>query len=942
MSIRQSEYIATVQRLTKLLGELDSNKSRPLADVANTYRKATEAICKAIVLGATREPGEQLVKLVSDAKQVVEFREGPGEAKIFRLHADFLRDVGNLFSHDGPASSVQVTRERLDEHLVALIRIGFFGESDLDPPELPDSFRHLLSERTLKKHEFEEIRSEVVVRLCFPRQEVVPLLSRKESASRLFYDYVTVDLGGGLSRGFLFLRSRSAIERCLVDLLNELGNRPPDSLSIVTPRVYRNTGDAVDRKKSIGDIIESLRNPWLLKRQPDVVYFDEFVWKNCLPDAVRKIQTMQSEVPSFIPQTLEPQLQISVGDRNISSIDSINYTRLVLDEAHKCNPVQVVTGPAGIGKTTFCDHVHSFVNSNRQKKVIFISATDFRDIATHDPVTSVSDLYKLAVTNSSIGDEASVEIQNFEINLSCGNFVLIIDGFDELESHLGGSLIFDRFMESLQELEDCFHRVFVILTVRDYAIERFERLNYVSVLRLRGFTKNDTDRYFSNRLGSQDISTAQRLLAEFRTTKADKGEAITIPLYASLICDYLSEDPATEKISEYSGSSYFEFGGPLDVLVKKIVDREIVKQSLGAIKSDDFFEIMIDIIRSPQMSITTELLSDYVLLCGRLDGGLSSNKLHSNPFLQYTDGAVKFKYDSLANFFKSRLLYRRIRDGVFSVGPPLEFMADLYRGQGPLFEELLKVLPPKIYSRLPSARRWFGDLRRLAEGDAASGVNFRRAISGFIHWTTFDDQTKSDRRETLTYLFSGNIWEKFTIFERFSPLDLEGVIIYDGYLENYSNIVNCEFGSAKKVFHRSWIDFKESAIPEKMDKEIFAADCSFGPLLQSSFEAKDVADETELDVIRDNLMKVLKVGFRGNAFVWKSAGLYKNAVVHGKHSLNDYIDLLLDNKVLIEEPSRSDHGTGYRVSNSWYLDAKKLIEDRNLTSKMKKIVNVLR
>lgn len=461
-----NDYQDIISRLGQHLFDIDADIQKPLTAVANKYRLTAEAVCKAIIVGHGMLPTGLLDKQIADALKHVEKDESSRDAGMFKTEIKYLQNVGNMYSHDGSTSKMSESEDQTAAFnaLVKVLRIVFFGESDLDAPPLPKSMEERIPTRTLGRVKFENPRAEEVVRLCFPKHRVETKIKRTDHANRLVYDYVVADLGGGLSKGMMFIRSRTAIEKTLNDFNASIGQNFPDSLEIITPRAYRPDGGEIDRKKSI---VESINNTSFdsKSRKVHVKYFDDFVWESCLPQKFREDNSPITKTSYFIKQSLDP-----IGDVNAPLSTPLNaeeYVAKILKKPHDHNPVHVVIGPAGIGKTTFCDDIAAYINEQNRKRVILFSATDFREISNSTAIDSVSSLYRLAVENGLMDDTYSLESHNFEINLACGNFILLIDGFDELESHLGASLNFDKFMRSLSELEDCFRKVLVILTVRD-------------------------------------------------------------------------------------------------------------------------------------------------------------------------------------------------------------------------------------------------------------------------------------------------------------------------------------------------------------------------------------------------------------------------------------------------------------------------------------------
>lgn len=930
------DYADIISRLGRHLADIDEKKGLPLADTANKYRLTAETICKAIIVGHGAEPQGLLDKLIADALKWVEVDESNRDAGIFKAEIRYLQSVGNLYSHDGAESTLSKNEDQTKafDSLVKVIRIVFYGQGDLDAPSLPNSIEERIPARMLGRAKFENPRADEVVRLCFPKHRIETKIKRSDHANRLVYDYVVVDLGADLFKGMIFIRSRTAIEKTLTDFLSSIGTDFPDALEIITPRAYRPDGGEIDRRKSILDIIKVLSLD-STGRKIRVKYFDDFVWESCLPEEFRAGSSPIKKTSHFIAQTLE-----SIEDPGKPPIVHSNaseYIANILRRAHDYNPVQIVIGPAGIGKTTFCDDIANYINAQERKRVILLSSTDFRETSNSVPIDSVSDLYRIAMENGLMDDKSSIESHNFEINLACGNFVLLIDGFDELESHLGTSLNFDKFMRSLSELEECFRKVLVILTVRDYDIERFKHFKQTSICRLRGFSSEDTERYFKARLpNAQNIAEAKTLLRAFNEA-GDSERVTTIPLYASLICDHLIEYQSTHlapSVNTSGSAQFFASGQPLDALVKKIVDREIAKQSLGKIGPDDFFDILIEIIRAPQHTITKGALLDYVSACSSDPQAVSSTNFLRNPFLILERETVSFKYDSLTYFFKSRLLARKIKDGIFSEKPSIEFMAEFYHGEGPLYDEFRTILPVTVHAAAPSTLKWFQSLSQYGQREPDSKLPWRKAMSAFMYWAISGDTDKTERSESLSRYFNGNVWQSCSIYGHFYPISLRGITVNDGYIENYDSLQNCDYAPGEEVFHSTTVNFDDRSLPEKLDRSMFAADCTFSQNLTTAFYAKEMADESGQDVIRDNIYKILKVGFRANHFSWKSRDVYKSVTVIGKFSLDAYLTVLTSQGVLTLENSRAGSEPGYKVSDEWHSDARKLVEEKNTTNRM--------
>lgn len=936
-------YQELITRLGQKISDIDANIAKPLAEAANNYRIVAENICKAIITGHGAQPQGPLEKLIADASKFIEANEAGREYGLFKAEIKYLQSVGNAYSHDGAdgALSSAENQTRAFDALTKVLRITFFGQSELNAPLLPKSMEKCIPRRTLGRTKFENPRSTEVARLCFPKRRVEQKIQRSDHDNRLVYDYILADLGSGLTKGMLFLRSRTAIERALTDFATTVSlEKLPDALEIITPRAYRPDGGEIDRRKSINDIVKGISLETIVKKV-QVKYFDDFVWESCLPEAFKGDITPIKKPSHFIAQSLE-----SIGEAGQTAAvhsSASAYIDKLLNSTHESSPVHIVIGPAGIGKTTFCDDIATHINTKERKRVILLSATDFREISPQTTIESASDLYQLAKANGLLDEESAIESHNFEINLACGNFVLLIDGFDELESHLGPSLNFEKFMHSLADLEECFRKVLVILTVRDYDIERFKEFEQTSICRLRGFSNNDTEKYLKSRLTQDALSEARRLLASFNQG-TQQDNTTTVPLYASLICDLLIEaktTPQTQPPRTYEGSKFFFSGQPLDRLVGKIVDREIAKQSLGDIDPDDFVEILIEIIRAPQHRVTKAQLLEVIAACDGDGQSVNQSNFLRNPFLVWEKETISFRYDSLAYFFKARFLAQRVKESKFSASPSIDFMAEFCHGDGPLYDELRSVLPPTKHTEDPATISWFKSLCLYADSDPSTRLPWRRAMSAFLYWALSEAHDKMERSALLSKYFNGNEWRHFSAYSKFFSLSLIGKKIEGGHIENFTNLQSCDYSPGEAAFFSTHVVFDDRSLPAKIEQSLFSEDCTFSANIAASFQARKMADESGREVVRGNIYKILKVGFRSNRFVWKSGDIYKKVTVVGKFSLDVYLTALTRRNVLLNQPSRAGAAPGYVVADDWQEDTRKLIEENNITKRMDAIVSDL-
>ncbi|NHN90849.1 NACHT domain-containing protein [Acetobacter sicerae] len=939
----KNDYDNHLYYLEKKLEEIEERKTIPLSGAGNNYRQAAELICKLILIGNEKDFSGNLESLISKAKKEID-AIGTRDSGLFSSSLSYIQKVGNEYSHGnvGGEVSESLSQEEIYSFLCRSLHIAFFGQTTLVAPKLPHQMTLAFPPRALQRGRFENLRAEDVVKIKFPKQKVFTKEKEVDSFSKIYYDYIVTEIEG-VELGYLFLRTNSSLEKSIDSFNVKIKESMPYKLTIITPRVYNSLGKEIDRKKSINSIyINSISKQKISYdfRKVNIEYFDDFLWENCLPTEMRTLPSSSQHREYIIPQKIS---KLENDDSSHKDEATRTYIRRLLDNSESCAPLQIIVGPAGIGKTTFCDDVARYIDEHKHKRGLLLSATDFRDIEDLPLIESVSDLYTLAVKRGFF-DTYEMENLNFEINLGCGNLVLLIDGFDEIESHLGALLNFSKFIDSLIQLDENFRKVLVILTVRDYEIQRFRYFHQIDIYRLKGFSNDDAHKYFKEKIPDNAIPQAKKLLETFQEgNNFNSLNNNIIPLYVSLICDFLLENTnATGKFPDHTDSihSYF-LKTSLDILIINIIDREVAKQSLGEIGRDEFFAILIAIIAEPLSQTTRAKLVDVMGACVSNPNLALVDNFGKVPFVRTEGELVSFRYDSLTFFFKSRLLARQIRNGTFQSHPDVEFFSEGYQGDGPLFDELRKILDPEDFSMSQNTFQWFQGLRlsyRNSKGSPKEDSHIK-AISAFLYWAGKTCPDKNDRTKVNNFLFNGDDWENFCIIGQYYPLNLRSKKVFDSYIENYTNIVSCEHLVGEIIFYYTNVKFDDRSIPDRLDKTIFDDTCTFSDNVSYAFSAKDQSDANNYNAVRDNLYKIIKVGFRANHFNWKSQNIYRKVTIIGRISLEDYIGILISHGVLLEEESHSKTEKGYVIADKWKGDARKLIEEKRVTGKMGKIIS---
>jgi NACHT domain len=942
-------------------------------DVLCNSRKSGEAFCKAILLKhygdedgikiirgemkrdrniiPARNPRElnfeTLINYISDDQDYIVISNKTVRNKI-RSNLHVIQSYCNPANHDPNSEEVRIDPRTINHVRFTLTElIIWFYEQHLRE-SLPALLTQYVADARSnyvkgddKRASYEDVRGLDIVKLCYPKQKITLHEKHSDNSKKIGYEFIAVEVAKNNIVGHLFVKEKITIDNTLQHFLGNL-NITLSSLRICSPRVIiPETGREVDRRRSISDKFINLSTK-KLSEETEYFFIDDFVWNNCLSQNAEEFSLHIDQEEYFIDQELY-QVQQNNNQSDLPQL-SLDFVRELLEFGEQKNPISIIVGEGGVGKTTFCEQAVGLINVCEKKKALLISSTDLRDIPPDAEVKSVTDLYKLFSSKIRISEVSdSLEPSNLEINISCGNIILIIDGLDEIESMLGANFKLDEFLSSAIALNETYRRCCIVITSRDYYLDRYVQKDSINTFTLCGFSHELVDKYLEKRLISpQKIRKAKKYISEFEIAEKDHH----IPLYISLISDLLErEEIDQEEDFEISESKYY-YDFPLDNLVYQLLRREIVKQSLD-ITCDDYFELLAEVSVIHKGSIDRKDLNDYIecLFPLEITGHDDIDKykqIYVSPVLVGDENSASFKikYNFMEIWIQSRLFLYNYKNGNCT-NSMLNLLSELYDGSALLLEELVKV---KMAIPLDYVEQGKSILKKLMEiyesaQDRRQVIFARKAISGLLYFCLAgNNNNKSSNTDIIIRMFGANKVYKICIFGKFFPLDFTHITIYEGWFEQYDSFDKCNFPKTNVVFYDSTFKSVNPKINMISNTNIFD-NCKLNDELKRAVDIGNLSIGNISKRVRDDITRLLKVGYDRGCFSWKSEGVYLTGAALQYTPPIKYLNFLTLKNVLTRIPNKDgSKGDGYVVSEHFKDCAKQLITNTKVKSQMNTII----
>ena len=397
------------------------------------------------------------------------------------------------------------------------------------------------------------------------------------------------------------------------------------------------------RKQNINDKFKPL----------NIFYIDEFIRDYCTPKNIAsKTDDKFLDIPNFIVPSFETNnLVFETTDFFVDWL------------SHENEPLMVLKGEGGIGKTTFAQFIaDKFIKINPQSAVLFIDSGEiktelikrkrsYENISVYNFYEALHDL-----TGSS-QDKLSEDL--FRINLDAGNFLLIIDGLDEIISKVPEFNV-DEFLNSIIAYTSEIGNGKIILTCRSYFWEASKfSSNQIKTVELLPFNQDQTKKFFQKSFKNDERKVAKSLKIAEEFKFQESGEYFFHPYVLDVVRSIVESDQEIIKADTTFESEILEKEVKNDYIIYRICYRERLRvEQIGIDDQVKFFSYW-SIKRRGVISLEN-FSKELAEALNRHVDSTSIEAFKSHPFIQLRNKTINFKYDFFADYFKSIYVSRHL------------------------------------------------------------------------------------------------------------------------------------------------------------------------------------------------------------------------------------------------------------------------------------------
>ncbi len=327
------------------------------------------------------------------------------------------------------------------------------------------------------------------------------------------------------------------------------------------------------------------------------------------------------------------------------------------------NPILVVKGTAGIGKTTFAKYISDEYSLINKRNVLFIDSFEIQEqLNKQQRAGEKLDLYSLyTATNDTREDSIGKEL--FSLSMDAGNLLLIVDGLEEIVAR-SAYFDIDHFFNSIISYNSGLGNTKIVITSRTFFWDKTNIIDKsIKTIELEPFDIGRRNKFFNKSFINEPRKEKKAISISEDFNIPDEND---IPFYHPFVLDIIKEIVESDSEVLFSDSTvesdWLNQTNKIDYIIYRICERE--EKRVKQIDVDSQILIFNHLAIYNKGFIKESELKEFVISSLSLKD-IDNNtvkSLQTHPFLTYNklNKSFSFKYDFFENYFISLFLRKMI------------------------------------------------------------------------------------------------------------------------------------------------------------------------------------------------------------------------------------------------------------------------------------------
>lgn len=676
-------------------------------------------------------------------------------------------------------------------------------------------------------------------------------------------------------------------------------------------------------------------------------YIDEFIRDSCTPKAsFDNDSNTFLDITNFILPTFETK-----GISKELDVNSYINGWLLKDS----EPILVVKGTGGIGKTTFARYIaDSAVKLAPKTSVLFIDSVQIKDnLLKRSKYSNQIGIYSFyeALFDYEGSTDGKLSEELFKLNVDAGNILIIIDGLDEVISKIPNFDI-DIFLQSINESSCELGDGKVIITCRTHFWNMSKEFaNEFEIIELNPFNKEQTTQFFIKSFTNRKkCEKALKLASDFKLPN-EESNGFFHPYVLDIIRSIISTEQEDIVIDLSTlNSKLLNPSIKNDYIIYRVCDRE--RMRIGQINVDDQVKFFIylayekgGVIHSSRFKAEIEKALEHHV------DSVNIEAFKSHPFLHNVETLTKFRYDFFIELFKSIYIAKFFNyesDSNEITNHFIEIICDnCWYGSG---------INSEIVSRV---NHWTED-DVLFVSDVINQINLdlkielkqkRLVIANLFNIALlinhrFINNNIDSNTELLKDLFEKNerTIANLCIINLNSDkpirFDFSGLEIENGYIDSYNSFYNCNFNSETTRFKNCNIsNVNQSSSGIALSKNMFV-ECVYDKNIEEAIRESETNSTNTASNAKVFLNSFFHLFFSNGRLgrQWEDSIIRPrfNGIDKFGYGYKIAINILKENDVLVITNERARNK--FAINEKCKVDVAKFVQDGTISSLISKLI----
>lgn len=680
-------------------------------------------------------------------------------------------------------------------------------------------------------------------------------------------------------------------------------------------------------------------------------YIDEFI-REISSRIIDKYKSEESflQISNFIIPTFKSNGVEFANNHKGNEIEKY------IDDWSKKNesPILIVKGTGGIGKTTFAQYIiDRILKDNKNVIPLFIDSVLFKDnlIKEYRKYNKLNlyNFYEAVFSESSEVEKLNED--QFNLNLDAGNFLVVIDGLDEIISKIPGFKV-DLFLSSIFEITDNLGGGKVVITCRTHFWNTdFPHTNF-KVIELSPFNKEQANLFFEGSLNNSKKRIKALELADDFTFSENSDKYIYHPYILDIIRSIfeLEQDAMNLDLTTFN-SNKLNPKIKNDYIVFRVCDRE--RKRIGQISVDDQINFFKHLANNNGGILKLKFLDKELkrITNNQIDT-VNIEAFKAHPLLAIFNFSVTFKYDFFSEIFRAIEVAEYFNFNSFTSKIPNNIINIL--NENCWFDSGLNIEVSKRIESWDEEDHLFISLlidqilksdyqtKEIRNNAVGNIFNIALRINHIHHQNNKEENTK-----LLKVLFSGgfnsisnlrivNLSSDRQIRFDFSDLEIKGAII-----ENYQGFYECEFNENSRFIESVLFNLTDSHA--KVNGKIFI-NCTYDKNIEEAIKnyEETIADKsTKLKVFLNSFFHLFfSNGRLGRQWEEKVIKPRFNGV--DKHDIGYAKVIRVLKRTGLLESQMEKEGVKMFISEGYKDQVTKFVKDGTMSSTIAQAIELLK